>query len=232
MLRQRVVLGRLVELAGKNGWRVMLKPVQHAGLQCRVDFTERQRRGGSAHQAQTLGNNGVRQGSDLEASQIFGTFHRLLGQNAARTEIIGPRDDPDIGTLEQSLLDRLGSTGIKGFGLLRKTGEEIAEVEGPDQRHQIGRDRGARYHQVDHPQLDGIDDIDFLTQLVVGEEGDVDLFAEAVDLEVLDQAVVVDAAVGIFGIVGKRRRTFEFRRGGLRAPDDRGRQDQPGSGRL
>src|SRR6267154_2640890 len=141
MLRQRVVLGSLVELAGENGWRVMLQPVEHAGLQRRVDFTERQRRRGSAHQAKTLGNDGIRQGSDLEAGQIFGTLYRLLGKHATRTEIIGPGDDADVCALEQSILDRLGRAGVEGFGLLWKAGEQVAEVKGADQRHKIGRDR-------------------------------------------------------------------------------------------
>src|ERR1700675_509598 len=101
MLRQRVVLRRLVELAGEDGWRVMLESVEHAGLQGRVDFTERQRRRGCAHQAKTLGDDGIRQGSDLEAGEIFRRLHGLLGKHAPRTEIVGPGDDPDIRALEQ-----------------------------------------------------------------------------------------------------------------------------------
>src|ERR1700737_3818752 len=58
MLRQRVVLRGFVEFAGEDGRGVMLKPVEHAGLQCRIDFTERQRRRGSAHQAKTFGDDG------------------------------------------------------------------------------------------------------------------------------------------------------------------------------
>src|SRR5882672_1260914 len=141
MLRQRVVLGSLVELAGEDGCRIMLKPVEHAGLQCRVDFTERQWRRGSAHQAKTLSNDGIRQGSDLQAGEILRALHRLLGKHAARTEIIGPGDDPDACALEQGVLDRLGSAGVESFCLLWKAGEQIAEVEGSDQRHEIGRDR-------------------------------------------------------------------------------------------
>src|SRR5450631_794861 len=141
MLRQRVVLGSLVELAGENGWRVMLKPVEHAGLQRRVDFTERQRRRRGAHQTKTLGDNGIGQGPDLEAGEIFRRLHRLLRKHAARTEIIGPGDDADIRALEQSFLDRPGSTGIECLCLLWKAREQITEVKGPDQRHQIGRDR-------------------------------------------------------------------------------------------
>jgi len=60
-------------------------------------------------------------------------------------------------------------------------------------------------HQVDHTQFDGIDDIDFLTELVVGEESDFDLLAKPVGFQILHQIVVIDPAVGIFGIVGKRR---------------------------
>src|SRR5258708_14382042 len=219
MLGQRVVLRGLVELAGENGRRIMLQPVEHAGLQGRVDFAERQRRRGGAHQASTFGDNRIRQCPDLEASQIFRAFYGLLRQHAARAESIGPGDDADIGALEQSVLDRLGGAGVERLGLLRKTGEEITEVEGANQRHQIGRDRRARHHQVDDAELDRIDDVDFLTELVVGQERDLDLLAETVRLQAFDQVVVVDAAIGVFGIVRKRRRTFEFQRGGLRAPD-------------
>src|SRR4030088_2005778 len=141
MLRQRVVLRSLVELAGEDGRRIMFEPVEHAGLQGRVDFTERQRRRGGAHQAKTLGDDGIGQGSDLEACEIFRRLHGLLGKHAARTEIVGPGDDPDIRTLEQRLLDRLGGAGIECFCLLWKTGGQITEVKGPAPRPQIGRDR-------------------------------------------------------------------------------------------
>ena len=82
-------------------------------------------------------------GSSISANLVplVGTFHRLLGKHAARTEIIGPGDDADTCALEQSVLDRLGSAGVEGFGLLREAGEQIAEVKGPNQRHEIGRDR-------------------------------------------------------------------------------------------
>ena len=164
----------------------------------------------------------------LRPARSSGTFHRLLRQHAARAEIIGPGDDADIGALEQRVLDRLGGAGVERLGLLRETGEEIAEVEGADQRHQIGRDRRARHHQVDDAELDRIDDVDFLAELVVGKERDFDLLAEPVRLQVLDQIVVVDAAVGVFGIVRKRRRAFEFQRRGLGAPDQGRRGGKPG----
>ena len=169
MLRQRVVLRGLVELAGEDGRRIMLEPVEHAGLQRRVDFAERQRRRGRAHQAKAFGDDGIGQRPDLEAGEIFRTLHRLLRQHAARAEIIGPGDDADAGALEQRVLDRLGRAGVERLGLLRKAREEIAEVEGADQRHQIGRDRRTRNHQVDDAELDRIDDVDFLAELVVRE---------------------------------------------------------------
>ena len=232
MLRQRVVFRGFVELAGEDGRGIVFEPVEHAGLQRRIDFTERQRRRGGAHQTKTFGNDGIGQRPDLEAGKILRRLHRLLRQHAAGAEIIRPRDDPDVRALEQRVLDRLGGPGAEGLCLLRKTGEEITEVEGSDQRNQIGRDRRARHHQVDHPELDRIDDVDFLAELVVGEERDIDLFAEPVRLQVLHQIVVVDAAVGVFGVVGKRRRQFEFGRGGLRAPDDGGRHCEPRGRRL
>ena len=166
---------------------------------------------------------GIGQRPDLQAGEILRRLHRLLRQHAARAEIIGPGDDADVGALEQRVLDRLGGAGVERLGLLLKAGEQIAEVEGADQRHQIGRDRRARHHQVDDAELDRIDDVDLLAELVVGEEGDLDLLAEPVGLQVLDQVVVVDAAVGVSCVVGQRGRAFEFQRGGLRAPDERGR---------
>ena len=190
----------------------MLQPVEHAGLQRRVDFAERQRRRGSAHQAQAFGDDGIGQRADLEAGEIFRRLHRLLRQHAARAEIIGPRDDPDVGALEQRLLDRLGGAGVERLGLLLEAREQIAEIEGSDQRHQVGRDRGTRHHQVDDAELDRIDDVDFLAELVVGEERDLDLVAEPVGLQMLDQVIVIDPPVGEFRIVGQRRRTFEFQR--------------------
>src|SRR6202790_5060816 len=141
MLRQRVVFRGFVEFAGEDGRRIMLEPVEHAGLQRRVDLPERQRRRGGAHQAQALGDDWIGQGSDLQPGQIFRRLDRLLRQHAAGAEIICPRDDPDIGALEQSFLDRLGSACIERHGLLWKAREQIAEVKCPDQWNYIGRDR-------------------------------------------------------------------------------------------
>ena len=228
VLRQRIKFGGLEELAGDDGRRIVLEAVEHAGLQCRVDFTERQRRRGRPHQAQAFGDHGIGQGPDLEAGQILGRFHRLPGQHAARAEIIGPGNDPDVGALEQRVLDRLGRTGVESLGLLRKAGKEIAEIVGTDQRHEVRRDRGARHHEVDDAELDRIDDVDFLAQLVVGKERDLDLLAQTVGLQVLDQVVVIDAAIGVFGIVGLRRRQFQFHGGGFGAPDQGGRQSKAG----
>ena len=170
---------------------------------------------------------GIGQRPDLQAGEILRRLHRLLRQHAARAEIIGPGDDADVGALEQRLLDRLGRAGIEGLGLLLIAGEEIAEVEGADERHEIGRDRRARHHQVDDAELDRVDDVDLLAELVVGEEGDLDLLAEAVGLQALDEVVVVDAAVGEFGIVRQRRGAFQLQGRGLGAADDRRRESEP-----
>src|SRR5882724_9451528 len=105
MLRQRIVFRGFVEFAGEDGRRIMLEPVEHAGLQRSVDFAERQRRRGGARQAKTFGDDGVRQRPDLEPGEIFGAFYRLLRQHAARAEIIRPGDDADVSALQQRLLD-------------------------------------------------------------------------------------------------------------------------------
>ena len=106
----------------------------------------------------------------LRPARSSGAFHRFLRQHAARAEIIGPRDDADVRALQQRLLDRLGRAGVERLGLLRKAGEQIAKIEGPDERHEIGRNRRTRQHQVDDAELDRIDDVDFLAELVVGKE--------------------------------------------------------------
>src|SRR6202158_841687 len=123
VLRQRIVLRGFVELAGEDGRGVMFEPVEHAGLQCRIDFAERQRRRGRAHQAKALRDDGIGQSSDLEAGQILRCLHRLLCEHAAGAKIIRPGDDPDIRALEQGFLDRLVSTGVEGPCLLWKAGE-------------------------------------------------------------------------------------------------------------
>ena len=74
VLGQRIVFRRLEELAGEDGRRIVLEAVEHAGLQRRVDFAERQRRRGGAHQAQAFGDDRIRQRADLQAGQIFGPF--------------------------------------------------------------------------------------------------------------------------------------------------------------
>ncbi|MGY4314330.1 hypothetical protein ACVWW1_003657 [Bradyrhizobium sp. JR3.5] len=133
------------------------------------------------------------------------------------------------------MLPPLSSASSIGFaapasnalGLLLVAGEEVAEIESADQRHQVRRDRRARNHQVDHPELHRVDDVDLLAELIVGKEGDLDLLAEPVRLQALDEVVVVDAAVGIFGIVRKRRRASHLQGRGLRAADDRGRGSEP-----
>ncbi len=61
-----------------------------------------------------------------------------------------------------------------------------------------------------------------------GKEGDLDLLAEPVALQVLDQVVVVDAAVGVFRIVRQRRRAFQLQRRGFGAPDDGRREHEAG----
>jgi hypothetical protein len=141
MLRQRVVFRGFVELAGEDGRRIVFQPVEHAGLQRRIDFAERQRRRGGTHQAKALGDDGIGQCPDLEAGQILRRLHRLLRQHAAGAEIIRPGDHPDIRALQQRVLDRLGSAGVECPGLLLVAREQIAEVKSSDQRHQIGRDR-------------------------------------------------------------------------------------------
>ena len=222
MLGQRVVLRGLEKLAGEDGRRIVLEPVEHTGLQRGVDLAEGERGRRRAHQAQAFGDDRIGQRPDLQAGEVLRRLHRLLREHAARAEIIGPGDDADAGALEQGILDRLCRAAFERPGLLREACKEIAEVEGADQRHQIRRDRGARHHEVDDPELHRVDDVDLLTELIVGKKGDVDLLGKPVGFEVLDQIVVIDAAVGVFGIVRQRRRALELQRRSLCAADDCG----------
>ena len=70
VLGERIEFGGLVELAGDDGGRVMLQPVQNPGLEGGVDLAKSQRRGGRAHQAQAFGDDLVGQGADLLAGEI------------------------------------------------------------------------------------------------------------------------------------------------------------------
>src|SRR5476649_1271235 len=79
--------------------------------------------------------------------------------------------------------------------------------------------RGTRLAEIDDAELDGIDDVDLLAQLVVGKECDFDLLTKPIGLKILDQVLIIDAAVGEFGIVGLRRRQFELHGRGFRTSD-------------
>src|SRR5580704_18260562 len=57
VLGQRVELGGFVEFARQDGRRIVLQPVEHAGLQGGVDLAEGERRGRRAHQAQAFGDH-------------------------------------------------------------------------------------------------------------------------------------------------------------------------------
>ena len=114
---------------------------------------------------------------------------------------------------------------------MREAVEHVAEIEQADERNNVGRDRGARNHQIDDTELDGIDDVDFLTELVVREEIDLDLLAEAFQLQVLDEGIVGDAPTAEFWIIRQRTRHAEFERSGHCAADQCGRRDNAQSGR-
>src|SRR3954471_8641006 len=83
VLGERVELRGLVELARHDGGRIVLQPIEHAGLQRGVDFAERERRRGGAHQAQAFGDDRVGQRADLEAGEILRRLDGLLGEHAA-----------------------------------------------------------------------------------------------------------------------------------------------------
>src|ERR1019366_1062421 len=91
--------------------------------------------------------------------------------------------------------------------------------------------RGTRLAEIDDPddyaEFHGIDDIDFLTELIVGKEGDLDLLVEPVRFQAFDEVVVIDAAVGKSGVVGKGGGQLKFQRGGLGKPDEGRRGSQP-----
>src|ERR1043165_4938281 len=165
VLGQRIELGGLVELAGDDRRRVVLQPVEHAGLQRGVDLAERERRRGRAHQAQAFGDDRVRQGADLQARQILRRLDRLLGEHAARPEIVGPGDDADVRALEQRVLDRPGGARVERLGLLRERIEQVTEVERAHERHEVRRDRRAGDHHVDDAELHRVDDVDLLAEL-------------------------------------------------------------------
>jgi len=71
----------------------------------------------------------------------------------------------------------------------------------------------SRYHQIDDAELDRImtsisDRADYR------EERDVNLLAQPIGFQALDEIVVIDAAIGVFRIVRQRRRALEFQRRG------------------
>src|SRR6201987_6198587 len=122
----------------------MLEPIEHAGLQRGVDFTEGKWRRSRSHQAQAFGDDGVWQRPDLEPCKILRRLHGLLCQHAARAEIISPGYDADVATLEQGVLDRLRGAIVEGLGLLLEAREERTEGEGAVQLHDMGRNLRAR----------------------------------------------------------------------------------------
>src|SRR5215470_2593804 len=81
VLRQRVMLRGLVELAGQNGRRIVLETIKHAGLQRGVDFAERQRCRGSAHQAQAFGDHRVGERADLEPREFLRGLRRTFREH-------------------------------------------------------------------------------------------------------------------------------------------------------
>jgi hypothetical protein len=78
----------------------------------------------------------------------------------------------------------IGRPGIQSARLLREALERIAEI--------------------DHAQFHRIGDVDFLPKLTIREELLANLLGESVRLQLLDDVVVVDAAVGEFRIVRQR----------------------------
>src|SRR5436305_7202000 len=58
VLRQSIEFRGLVEFARDDGRRVVLQPVEHAGLQRRINLAKGKRRCGSAHQSQAFGDDG------------------------------------------------------------------------------------------------------------------------------------------------------------------------------
>ena len=76
----------------------------------------------------------------LRAGQIFRRLHRLLCKHAAGTEVIGPRDNPDIAPLSRASSISLEAR-VEGPGLLLKAGEQISQIKGSDEGNKIGRDR-------------------------------------------------------------------------------------------
>jgi hypothetical protein len=100
------------------------------------------------------------------------------------------------------LFQCLGYARVKRLSLLRKAFEEIAKVKQADQRHNIRPDRRARDHEIDYTKTDGIDDVDLLSELIVGEKLHVDAICESVAREAFDKIIVIDAAVGDFWLFG------------------------------
>ena len=141
-----------------------------------------------------------------------GRVDRRLAEHAARAEIIGPTDDIHVGAGFKRLLERFGRAAVERLGLLGKALEQIAEVEEPDQGHDIGPDRGAGDHEVDDAEAHRVDDVDLLAELIVGKELHLDPIGEAVGRQALDEIVVVDPAVGELRVVRQRGRKAQRHR--------------------
>ncbi len=233
MLGEGVELRRLVELAGDDGRRVVLETVEHAGLQRGIDLAERHRRRRRAHQPQALGDHRVGQGADLLAGKAGGIGDRGFAHDAARAEIIGPADDMRGGALQQHVLHGLAGAAVERARLMLVALEDVAEIGDAPGGHQIGPDRGAGDHQIDDAELDRVGDVDLLAELVVGEELDGDLLVELHRLQLLDELVVVDAAIGVFRIIGLRAgeaQRHRRRRGGARQRRQDGAGEWHGGG--
>ena len=69
-----------------------------------------------------------------------------------------------------------------------------------------------------------VDDVDFLAELIVGEEGDLRSARRDRGFHLLDQAVVVNTTVGVFGEWFSEEETLSLGRGGLGVADDGGRE--------
>ena len=138
----------------------VLRAVDHAGGQRRIDFAQRHWRRGGAHRLHRVDLDTVVRHADLHALQILGRLHRFLGDHVAgAVEPVGGQD-----------AETLGGQLVVHFGEPRRLGQlenilvvvaqvwphqdaEIGNVIGEKAAVGDGDDRATEFHLLHHVLL-------------------------------------------------------------------------------